>query len=40
MSLMEIYLFTSEYNLTLCILFLHFPIHTEVTQNVVEIGNK
>lgn len=40
MSLMEIYLFTSEYNPTLCILFLHFFIHTEVSQNIVEIGNK
>lgn len=40
MSMMEIYLYTSEYNLTLCILFLHFAIHTEVSQNVVEIGNK
>lgn len=40
MSLMEIYLYTSAYNLALCILFLHFPFHREVSQNVVEIGNK
>lgn len=40
MSLIEIYLYTSEYNLTPCILFLHFAIYIEVSQNVVEIGNK
>lgn len=36
---MEIYLYISECNLALCTLFLHFPFHREVSQNVVEIGN-
>lgn len=40
MSLIEIHLYASEYNLALCILFLLFAFHTELSRNVVEIGNK
>lgn len=36
----DIKLYTSEYNLALCILFLPFAFLMEVSQNVVEIGNK